>query len=1080
VSQPFLVSWPGFAGPWLRSEPNSVDAFPPALPPASRHRPSMEDPAVHVTASCACELSNTNNETKAKLVEYLADDSVRLVEYSIRIRGYSERFWRNKGGGEWFQPWRWYRAKGENSERLLLLFHYYYGLLKPYLGIGTETLDLDLDLDDPGCLRPLSSEDLEDKLRHFLYYDLKNETERLEAKFADQDIHVCSMHVGDYDGWGRLVYRCCHRDDEGNESCNNISDDEWVWVLRAFIITVSALLFLYFPTFIPKGYFVYTFFYYPPDGQSFTLIRTSDTSQYKSSPHTTVVPAGKLKKMRKFAAYVGLLQPDVVHTVKIKRACFECGMDRLLSETSSPVSAFRTIFDSLIRCKVRHADPLEDCCNSPLCGELFCTQCPAWHAWLRAVRTVLVLVLLALPAFPILYAMAGDDLEYQELARIFEDRGLKQSFNYYIGLVAGRVIVGTLCSLYVFHGVLVVVDGCTDGNLARAYTELLQVSRRKARLQDRVRQSQSIIKKAVWPIKRYGILAIPAGLILLGLVPIGWLVYVIFTSPVPKLIMHTFSLLCGNGTNRHRQTQDEMSKCRLVESVLFVVTLIAVFAVVTLSINFLVHVLVILLVTLIVDISFVMKFLPIVVLLLVYVRDSFKVVNNTYSAHYSIVLRHVLGMEAEDIKNEADKDWAMQENKIFKIVPDTAEGAFGCEGKDEKDFRKKKLFFRKNGAWRMRTRSLILFLDKDDIPYIPKKFLFHTTCMACPGSPGRIAEAFLKAAGRFGRTVVFLLFIMLVVLAYADTYYISPTSQFFAILLTGTIPLVLRYFFLNPGSVTKVDTTTLRFRTQMDDKIESFMQSWVLEDLEVAETFLCEDYDNLYNKTGPYDVDFTPPDKDTVQAMMTQDGEDSPAPLPANGRPGSKRLPPLQRPQMPLQKREYGLSEAGVRTTPGGYGNFMLADDSPMDGDADDWSHYQTFTDPTLEQDAGLPPAHRHSRQQPKKQNSSANHHPNAAKPAERPQRNGSVRFGAGGLVANNIKSLTNGDPKAGKTGTDQPPRIDLVVDISGEEALAVYSVDLAEKAVGIGRPPNLHWKRKSNLVRDSTEKSEGIGETEA
>nr|KAG5694261.1 hypothetical protein BaRGS_021576 [Batillaria attramentaria] len=846
---------------------------------------------------------------------------------------------------------------GENSERLLLLFHYYYGLLKPYLGIGTETLDLDLDLDDPGCLRPLSSEDLEDKLRHFLYYDLKNETERLEAKFADQDIHVCSMHVGDYDGWGRLVYRCCHRDDEGNESCNNISDDEWVWVLRAFIITVSALLFLYFPTFIPK---------------------------------------------------------------------------------------------------VRHADPLEDCCNSPLCGELFCTQCPAWHAWLRAVRTVLVLVLLALPAFPILYAMAGDDLEYQELARIFEDRGLKQSFNYYIGLVAGRVIVGTLCSLYVFHGVLVVVDGCTDGNLARAYTELLQVSRRKARLQDRVRQSQSIIKKAVWPIKRYGILAIPAGLILLGLVPIGWLVYVIFTSPVPKLIMHTFSLLCGNGTNRHRQTQDEMSKCRLVESVLFVVTLIAVFAVVTLSINFLVHVLVILLVTLIVDISFVMKFLPIVVLLLVYVRDSFKVVNNTYSAHYSIVLRHVLGMEAEDIKNEADKDWAMQENKIFKIVPDTAEGAFGCEGKDEKDFRKKKLFFRKNGAWRMRTRSLILFLDKDDIPYIPKKFLFHTTCMACPGSPGRIAEAFLKAAGRFGRTVVFLLFIMLVVLAYADTYYISPTSQFFAILLTGTIPLVLRYFFLNPGSVTKVDTTTLRFRTQMDDKIESFMQSWVLEDLEVAETFLCEDYDNLYNKTGPYDVDFTPPDKDTVQAMMTQDG------------------------WMPLQKREYGLSEAGVRTTPGGYGNFMLADDSPMDGDADDWSHYQTFTDPTLEQDAGLPPAHRHSRQQPKKQNSSANHHPNAAKPAERPQRNGSVRFGAGGLVANNIKSLTNGDPKAGKTGTDQPPRIDLVVDISGEEALAVYSVDLAEKAVGIGRPPNLHWKRKSNLVRDSTEKSEGIGETEA
>ena len=87
-------------------------------------------------------------------------------------------------------------------------------------------------------------------------------------------------------------------------------------------------------------------------------------------------------------------------------------------------------------------------------------------------------------------------------------------------------------------------------------------------------------------------------------------------------------------------------------------------------------------------------------------------VNTTYSSHHTTVLRHVLNIEADDIKREADKDWTEQENKIFKIVPATAEDPKGREGKEEVDYRKKKLFFFKNGALRMRTRSLVLFLDK--------------------------------------------------------------------------------------------------------------------------------------------------------------------------------------------------------------------------------------------------------------------------------------------------------------------------------------------------------------------------------
>ena len=71
----------------------------------------------------------------------------------------------------------------------MLLFSYYYGLLKPYLSTVTRSLDLHLSVNVTGCLTGLSPLELETTLRQFLYYDLKNETEKLTAEFTE-DIRV--------------------------------------------------------------------------------------------------------------------------------------------------------------------------------------------------------------------------------------------------------------------------------------------------------------------------------------------------------------------------------------------------------------------------------------------------------------------------------------------------------------------------------------------------------------------------------------------------------------------------------------------------------------------------------------------------------------------------------------------------------------------------------------------------------------------------------------------------------------------------------------------------------------------------
>ena len=101
---------------------------------------------------------------------------------------------------------------------------------------------------------------------------------------------------------------------------------------------------------------------------------------------------------------------------------------------------------------MRHADPLEDCCNAPVCGELCCPACPPWHTWLRALRTILVLLVLAVPAIPLLYAMSTDGLQYQELADLFAEQGLRQSYNFYGGPVLGKVRVCVCVCVCVWRG----------------------------------------------------------------------------------------------------------------------------------------------------------------------------------------------------------------------------------------------------------------------------------------------------------------------------------------------------------------------------------------------------------------------------------------------------------------------------------------------------------------------------------------------------------------------------------------------------------------------------------------------------
>ena len=59
----------------------------------------------------------------------------------------------------------------------------------------------------------------------------------------------------------------------------------------------------------------------------------------------------------------------------------------------------------------------------------------------------------------------------------------------------------------------------------------------------------------LWCVQRFGVLAIPAGLILLALLPAMLVIYLVVTAPVPKLLVHVVKLLCGKTTGRRKLTK---------------------------------------------------------------------------------------------------------------------------------------------------------------------------------------------------------------------------------------------------------------------------------------------------------------------------------------------------------------------------------------------------------------------------------------------------------------------------------------------------------------------------------------------
>ncbi|KAK6172066.1 hypothetical protein SNE40_018027 [Patella caerulea] len=700
-----------------------------------------------------------------------------------------------------FKPTRWFLVRGDRSNRLLLLIYYYYNFFESFIPLTKNKTII-------------------------LGNKTHSETEQclLQSVVGTDFNEVCSMFIKDELGFGILVYHCCKL----NEICVDIVEDASVWILRLFFLFVTIFLFLYFPKFLPQKYArpIFRFNVIPP--MIVRIVKTKSPDKYVVKG--TRVPSVIFDQMRELTRSMksAAIASDTVYQVKIKVVDLLIHRVDILSETDQAISLTQLLYDMIIRCKIRRAKPIKQCMDTPICGCLSGSSKPIrLLSCLNIIKTIVIYTVLALPAIPFFYLMSADGLEYQDLGQQIESCGLRQTSSFYIGTVAGTIITVILCLLYAVYVIIAIVSNSIHEEMADLMKDSIDESHNK-----KTAVSKRVMELLTTPFAKCGAFFVPFFILGLLLSPLILLVFAIIASPVMRMLIRRCKKLCCTGGLKFYYNP---ITCGPKLSSFLCLTLLSVFVILTIGFNFLLHAVCIGIINILINLSTAMSIVSLCILIGIYVRDTSRRLTGKYDAYHKSLLLNVLNVKKESVLTEARKRYEDQTSMAFQhtaadfVDYDSIENGLIDDSPTA-------LWDVKNGYLRMCMNGIVLFLDRNDIPYIPQAFFQEMTKINCPGCPGTLGSSIMDALKDLGRIVLFLCFLFILLLAYGDTLYVSPTSRLFATIATGLIPLLLRSFFFTKPPIPSLDASNVRFQNIFQDKVLKFMMRWPVVDAEIEFT----------------------------------------------------------------------------------------------------------------------------------------------------------------------------------------------------------------------------------------------------
>lgn len=304
----------------------------------------------------------------------------------------------------------------------------------------------------------------------------------------------------------------------------------------------------------------------------------------------------------------------------------------------------------------------------------------------------------------------------------------------------------------------------------------------------------------------------------------------------------------GDGqVNDNNTSESEEFKCtqvikRLLASTFGIACLFSVFLIVYEVITCLTEVAVYTMMGVIVNSDSVLKYVALIALVVIYIYDSFNNVGQQYfklsRALFTIAKDRVKVEQLERVTSQTSE---MQKNVGFKTQEMNEQGYH--EDADDVDSKVSRNWF---------INDLVLFVDRDDVPRIPKK-LFNEMCtIQVKGVPGPVYVGFCSAVKQFVKIIVLVIVIFLAILAFGEVSGLSATNQTMAAVVGGMFPLLMKTVLKAPDS--DVHMETVSYTNKLNEIINNFNQRWPM-----------------------FDFSFTLNDGTAAAAASTDKGEASPA-----------------------------------------------------------------------------------------------------------------------------------------------------------------------------------------------------------
>lgn len=857
---------------------------------------SFVNPAAAIKHMSIAILKNCSIEAKDSeipgYIKELLNGGAELIRYNLNFDD-NTTILTDRSDSLVFKPLYWVRATSRQGTGLLLLRNEFDILSLQSLSIGVSDVDVTLKETPRNCIGRLELEDAVALLRETVINSFQNGSSDEELEMLPNE-HVCNMHVKDVDGTAEFRFYCCQRAANGKTTCKYLYEDTWLLVLFYVIGFLKIVVVLYSPRFVPGSYYREKFVAAPyvhklkDDSKSeYNLVLTKYPERFRNTLNTFRL--SKFRHMKEFKTKIQTLRHDVVYKLTFEDIHLRIKAARLLPEDYAPVWLLQSLYETFVKCNIRKREALTQCCSANVFSTSPCYKTFTWFKLMKEIMKVVMLIALTTPwliRIAVYYQYEHDEMDMRK--RAADEKDLRFFFPGNFTLLLTPLHIS-----FIFIYILLSMESCIYGVLRKKVKEKFKFVLRKCFRDMRERKRSGIIgwavKLALKPCTVFGgfgfCLGIVAWVIGLPFLAVILAFYMIPTLNITfRLVAHFAVYLmprntCNNacckritdfleglekGLHMEAISSEETlekneialksARGRFQQLLVIILCLISLYSIIFLLtevVSFGVEILIHTLMGIILNASVTLTYVSLALLIGMYANDCFGTVTRTFLAYNKSLNGMILGLGKSECENIMYGMPDCQKNLAFRV---SMEKSNVVENPVQ-------LMKDPCGYPRWRISRLLLFLSKKDIPQIPKSFYFAACKMPFYAVPDELLLSYIRAAIEFGSIMVFLLFVLVVVLAFGDTYNISTSNQLLATVAGGFVPFMLRKVVFKPHATPTVDTDNLNFQVCITDLLENYKQSWPIHDIIVETPKRLERQQSVYFDCVP-DTDELDTDRD--------------------------------------------------------------------------------------------------------------------------------------------------------------------------------------------------------------------------